>query len=73
VIAIRPRSGETAEGLGTTVTVKNAGAARFELKHDAANSLRRFLVVELYDSTGVMLFRDDEMRYHSPIHTDPAE
>jgi hypothetical protein len=71
-VRFHPKAGETAEGFETTVTLKNAGAGRFELRHDAAYSLRRFLLVEVYDSAGVLLFRDDEMRYHSPNSPDPA-
>jgi RNA polymerase sigma factor (sigma-70 family) len=67
-----PARGLTPERLKTTVTVKNAGPGAFELKHDAATSVRRFLLVELYDAAGVLLFREDQMRYHSPFSPDPA-
>ena len=61
-IEYHPSKGETPERFETKVTLKNAGTKRFELKHDAAYTLSRFLIIEVYDSTGVMLFRDDEMR-----------
>jgi hypothetical protein len=68
-----PSDGDTTENLETRVTLKNAGTKRFELKHDAAYSPRRFLLVEIYDSTGLMLFRIDEMLYHSTGSLDPAK
>jgi hypothetical protein len=68
----RPRAGETAASLQTKITLQNRGTRRFELKHDAAYTLRRFLVVEVYDAAGTLLFRDDEMRSHSLSDPDPA-
>lgn len=68
-----PAVGLTPEGIKTKITLKNSGPARFELKHDAAYSMRRFLLVEIYDSTGVLLYRDDSMRYHSPSNLDPTK
>jgi hypothetical protein len=65
--------GKTAERFEAKITLKNSGAALFELKHDAAYCMGRFLLIEVYDSTGVLLFRDDAMRYHSPIEVDPAK
>jgi hypothetical protein len=55
------------------VTVKNSGAKRFELKHDASSMMQRFLVIEVYDGAGTLLFREDKMSYHSPVHFDPAK
>jgi hypothetical protein len=72
-IQLIPAAGETPEGIKMNVTVKNSGTARFELKHDAAYSLRRFLLIEVHDSNGVLLFRDNEMRSHSPYSIDPAK
>jgi hypothetical protein len=72
-IKYHPRKGDSSENLETVVTIKNAGTKRFELKHDAANSPRRFLLVEIYDSTGIMLFRFNEMLYHSIIYLNPAD
>lgn len=72
-VTIEPRAGESTECFNMAITIKNNGRRRFELKHDAANSPRRFLVVEMYDAEGTLLFRDDEMRYHSPIRSDPAD
>lgn len=68
-----PAAGQTPERLKTKITLKNAGPAPFELKHDAAPNMRRFLLVEIYDSTGVLLYRDDSMRYHSPRSPDPSQ
>lgn len=68
-----PARGLTPEWLKMTVTVKNGGAKAFELKHDAANDVRRFLLVKLYDADGGLLFREDQMRYHSPFSFDPAK
>jgi hypothetical protein len=67
-----PTRGLTPEWLKLAVTVKNGGTKAFELKHDAAASMRRFLLVELYDANGVLLFREDQMRYHSPFSFDPS-
>jgi hypothetical protein len=67
-----PAEGQPAATPRVKITLKNSGTERFELKHDAAYTLVRFVVVEIYDSTGTMLFRDDGMRYHSPISADPA-
>jgi hypothetical protein len=64
--------GQTAERIHAKITVKNSGSTLFQLKHDAAYCVGRFLLIEVYDSTGVLLFRMDEMRYHSPINVDPA-
>jgi hypothetical protein len=72
-IKYHPKRGESAESFETKVTLKNAGTKRFELKHDAASTLRRFLLVEIHDSTGMLLFRLDEMRYHSLRSFDPAD
>jgi hypothetical protein len=61
------------EDFKAAVTLRNSGAATFTLKHDAANSLRRFQVIELYDEKGAILFRDYEMRYHGLNVSDPAK
>src|SRR5262249_19859275 len=71
-VQLIPAVGQTAAHLKTKVTLKNSGTQRFELKHDAASTLRRFLLIEVYDAQGALLFRDDEMRYHSPGSPDPA-
>ncbi len=67
-----PAAGGTTARLQTTVTLKNAGTERFELKHDAASAMRRFFVIEIQDAQGNLLFREDQMRYHSPVSIDPA-
>src|SRR5262249_22857778 len=67
-----PAKGLTPEWLKMTVTVKNAGPKTFELKHDAAASVRRFLLVELYNADGGLLFREDQVRDQSPSASDPS-
>ena len=69
-----PKEGGTLTGLKLQVELKNEGVGRFSMRHDAANSLRRFFLVELYDATGQLLFREDNMRWHSPAdpHDWPA-
>ncbi len=71
-IQIVAAKGETSGRFETNVTLKNAGTARFELKHDAAYAMRRFILIEVYDAKGTLLFREDQMSYHSPISVDPA-
>lgn len=61
------------EGLKMTVALKNAGSTAYELKHDAATSVVGLLIVELYDAGGVLLFRDNYLRYHSTFSFDPAK
>jgi hypothetical protein len=72
-IQFHPKKGASSESIETTITLKNAGAKRFELKHDAASTMRRFLLVEVYDATGLLVYRMDEMLYHSQISFDPAD
>jgi hypothetical protein len=72
-IKIVPAEGEYAGDFETSVTLKNTGTARFELKHDAAYAMRRFILIEVYDAKGTLLFRENQMRYHSPIFMNPAD
>jgi hypothetical protein len=72
-VKFHPQAGKTAERFEATVTLKNAGTKPFKLQHDAASSLRRFLIVEVCDSTGTVLWREDEMSYHSPVSADQAK
>jgi hypothetical protein len=55
------------------VTIKNAGTERFELKDVVGPALTSFLLIELYDSNGVMVHRIDRRMYYSPMHRDPAD
>ena len=64
--------GKTSDSLKTTVTLHNHGREEFRLRHDAASSIRRFLIVEVYDSKMTLLWRDYEMLYHSPVSSDPS-
>ena len=72
-IQLKSAEGWTTQWFTTKVTVKNAGTERFELKHDAAYRMQRFVVIEIFDAAGTLLFREDKMSYHSPIHFDPAK
>lgn len=56
-----------------TVTLQNKGEDRFALRHDAANSMKRFLLIEIYDSKKRLLFRENMMSYHSPFSLDPEK
>lgn len=53
--------------LKTTVTLKNAGAAEFRLKHHAAFAIQPFLIVEVRDSQERVLWRVYEMVFHPPV------
>ncbi len=66
-IEIIPPKGESSGAFKAKITLKNSGKSPFELKNDAVPFIDRFLLIELYDSTGTMLFREDNMSYHSPI------
>ena len=61
------------EGVKMTVTLKNAGPTAFELKHGAATGVVVLLLVELYDAGGVLLFRENYLRYLSTYSFDPAK
>ena len=71
-IEIVPPKGETAGAFKAKITLKNAGKLPFELKNDAVPFIDKLLLIEVYDSTGTMLFREDNISYHSPYHYDPA-
>jgi hypothetical protein len=73
MIVLEAAEGWTAQHFKMKVTVKNSGMERFELKHHAAAHMQRFLVLEVLDATGTLLFREDKMNFHSPIHFDPAK
>lgn len=72
-VEIIPAKGETAGGLKTTVKLTNGGKERFVLKHDAARSIARFLLIEVYDAERTLLFRDYMMSYHAPFSPDPSK
>lgn len=72
-IHVHPKGENSSESYEMIVTLKNAGMEPFELKHDAASDFRRLLLVEIHDATGTMLFRMDQMVYHSQNSFDPKD
>jgi hypothetical protein len=65
-----PADGETAQAFKTKVTLKNSGTASFELQNDAASNWPMLLLVEVYDSAGQLLFRDEWFHYTSLRYDD---
>lgn len=61
------------EGLKMTVSLENAGPKVFDFKDDAADGIVGLLLIELYDTDGVLLFRENYVRYHSRFSFDPAK
>ena len=63
-IQYNPARGNSCESLKTTITFNNP--ARSERKTELGNLSTKFLITEVYDSTGEMLYRDDRIRSHAP-------
>ena len=72
-LAIVPPEGESTGAFTTRVTLKNAGKEPFELKYRAAPSIDALLLIEVYDSAGTMLFREDNMLHHLRIDSDARQ
>ena len=71
-VSFREARGYTDRCYSADVTLTNRGQSDYSLKYDTV-SIHFLLVVEIYDSDRELIFRENNLTYHSPMYFDRSK